>query len=251
MKQILDCVADIGEQMLISGAEVHRVEDSVNRMCTALGAARVDCFIITSSMVITVHDAGGGVCTQTRRIQALGTDYHKLNRLNNLSRYICAHTPGVEAIKEELCRIKESKPYPLWAECAAYAAIAFAFTLFFEGDPWESLLSALCGLVLRFVVAFSDRLMGNIIFTKFLSSLSVTALSYFLAFLGIVSSPDTLIIGNIMLIIPGLGFTNALRDLFTGDSIAGSLRFLEAVLSAIAIAGGYFIFVLLTRGVSL
>ena len=51
-EQILTCALDIGEQMLISGAEVHRVEDSVNRMCTALGAARVDCFIITSSICI-------------------------------------------------------------------------------------------------------------------------------------------------------------------------------------------------------
>ena len=60
MKERLNCVMDIGEQMLLSGAEVHRVEDSVNRMCTALGAVRVDCFIITSSMVVTVYGENGG-----------------------------------------------------------------------------------------------------------------------------------------------------------------------------------------------
>ncbi len=251
MRYLLDCVADIGEQMLVSGAEVHRVEDSVNRMCTSLGALRVDCFIITSSMVITVHDDEGNVYTQTRRIQSLGIDYHKLNKLNSLSRYICTHTPTVEVIREEIRRIEQSKSYPFWAECAAYAVISCAFTLFFGGRLVESLLSALIGLALRFVVAFSDRFVGNVIFTKFLSSLSITALSYLTTVGGIVSSPDTIIIGNIMLIIPGLGFTNALRDLFTGDSIAGSLRFLEAVLSATAIAGGYFIFVLLMRGISI
>ena len=47
---------DIGEQMLVYGAEVHRVEDSVERMCYALGAKRIDVFIITSSMVVTVCD---------------------------------------------------------------------------------------------------------------------------------------------------------------------------------------------------
>ena len=60
---------------------------------------------------------------------------------------------------------------------------------------------------------------------------------------------DEMIIGNIMLLIPGVGFTNAMRDLFTGDSIAGSLRFLEAALSAVVIAAGYFLFVFLAGGV--
>jgi len=31
-------VMDIGEQTLISGAEVHRVENSITRMCYTLGA---------------------------------------------------------------------------------------------------------------------------------------------------------------------------------------------------------------------
>ena len=52
-----------------------------------------------------------------------------------------------------------------------------------------------------------------------------------------------------MLLIPGLGFTNALRDLFVGDSIAGILRSIEALLSAVGIAAGYFLFVLIAGGV--
>ena len=48
-----------------------------------------------------------------------------------------------------------------------------------------------------------------------------------------------------------LGFTNALRDLFTGDSIAGILRSLEAVLSAVGIAAGYFLFVFITGGAAI
>lgn len=251
MNSILDCVADIGEQMLISGAEVHRVEDSVNRMCLALGAQRVDCFIIPSSMVITLHDKDGCAFTQTRRIQALGTNYQKLNRLNSLSRSICKNLPNLESIREELDSIINSRTYPFFVECAVYAIVSCAFTIFFGGGVVESLLSAVVGLALRFAVAFSDRLVGNLIFTKFLSSLSITVLSYLFVFCNFVASPDNIIIGNIMLIIPGLGFTNALRDLFTGDSIAGILRFLEAVLSAIAIAAGYFIFVLLIRGVAI
>jgi len=45
MLKLFNYVVDIGEQMLVSGAEVHRVEESINRMCLALGALRTDVFI--------------------------------------------------------------------------------------------------------------------------------------------------------------------------------------------------------------
>ena len=248
MKERLNCVMDIGEQMLFSGAEVHRVEDSVGRMCRALGAARVDCFIITSSMVVTIQDAGGEIHTETRRIQSFGTNFQRLCRLNALSRRVCAEQPTTEEIREELAQIKAEKPYPFAAECVTYAVIAAAFTVFFGGGAIEGIVAALIGLAVRLVFLLSGRIIGNAIFTKFLSALSITALAYLFTLLGVVTTPDHLIIGNIMLIIPGLGFTNALRDLFIGDSIAGILRLLEAALSAVAIAAGYFAFVFLLGG---
>ena len=51
-----------------------------------------------------------------------------------------------------------------------------------------------------------------------------------------------------MLLIPGLGLTNALRDLFTGDSLAGTLRTLEAALCAIGIALGYIVISFIAGG---
>jgi uncharacterized membrane protein YjjP (DUF1212 family) len=51
-----------------------------------------------------------------------------------------------------------------------------------------------------------------------------------------------------MLLISGVGLTNGLRDLLTGDSIAGLLRLIEALLSALAIAAGYFLLVSIVGG---
>lgn len=50
---------------------------------------------------------------------------------------------------------------------------------------------------------------------------------------------DKIIIGNIMLLIPGLAFCNGLRDLIVGDTISGGLSLSEALLSALAIAFGF------------
>lgn len=250
MKQLMDCAMDIGEQMLLCGAEVHRVEDSVNRICHAFGAVRADVFIITSSMVLTVHGEDGCIHTQTRRIQSLGTDFHKLDRLNRLSRKICSQGMTLEEIRAELESIKAGKPYPFWVECLAYATISGSFTLFFGGDWRQFLVSVLIGIILRFVVLLSDQTAGNPVFSKFLSSFFLTAAAFFFVRVGAITSADKVIIGNIMLLIPGIGFTNALRDLFMGDSIAGALRLMEAILLAVALAAGYFLFVLAAGGVA-
>jgi len=67
--RVLSCALDIGEHMLVSGAEVYRVEDCIRRICFAYGATDVDVFTITSSIVATVEPPGEQRLTQTRRIE--------------------------------------------------------------------------------------------------------------------------------------------------------------------------------------
>ena len=243
MKDKLNSAMNIGEEMLISGAEIHRVEDSMNRILTALGASRVDTFIITSSMVVTVHMPDGAVYTETRRIMGSGTDFERIHKLNSLSRRICSGEITADKINDELAEIGRTKVYPLWLEFICYAIIAGAFTLFFGGDLMQSLASLVIGALVRLVLWISDSTVKNKIFAKFITSFAATALAYLSVKLSITSGVDEIIIGNIMTLIPGIGLTTALRDIFTGDSITGILRSLEAVISALAIAAGYFVFV--------
>lgn len=248
MKGLLDCAMDIGEQMLLSGAEVHRAEDSIKRMCTALGAERTDIFIIPSSMVATVHTKDGESFTQTRRVNSAGTDLERLDQLNSLSRRICVEKMSEAEIRREFDQIMEQKRYPFWLECIAYVAIAGAFTIFFGGGVADALVSMVVGLLLRFVVLLTDRTLPNKIFAKFACAFLATALAFAAVRLSLISDVDMVIIGNIMLLIPGVGLTTALRDLFTGDSIAGLLRSIEAVLVALAIAAGYLLCTLTIGG---
>ena len=245
MEELFFCAMDIGEQMLISGAEVHRVEESIKRMCAAFGFTRTDVFIITSSMVVTVFDKDSNIYTQTRRINSATTDLEKVHLLNALSRRICAEKLTANEIKDELSKALNRKTYPFWAECICYSVIAGAFTLFFGGGVYEMLVSLFIGLIVRFGMLLSDKTVSNKIFSKFFSSAIATALAFVALKLNLIPSVDMVIVGNIMTLIPGAGLTNALRDLFTGDSIAGLLRTIEAVLIALAIAAGYFIVVVL------
>ena len=241
MEEYINCAMDIGEQMLLSGAEVHRVEESISRMCAAFGAVRTDIFIITSSMVLTVYTQDNRSYTQTRRINGVSTDYEKLHKLNALSRHICKEKMDVQQIQAELAAAIHRKVYPFWLECISYALIAGAFTAFFGGKVSDVLVSLFVGAIVRFGILLCETAIPNKIFSKFFSAVVATLLAFAAVSWGLIENVDKVIIGNIMSLIPGIGLTNALRDLFTGDSIAGLLRSIEAVLTALAIAAGYFL----------
>ena len=113
-KMLLTCALDIGEKMLISGAEISRVEDSVKRICNAYDVKRIDVFTITSSMVATLEDKDGNSITETRRITKHHTDLTKLHKLNDLSRKIVRRVPDIHYIRNQIDEIeKGTKEYNL------------------------------------------------------------------------------------------------------------------------------------------
>ena len=89
-------VLDIGERMLISGAEISRVEDTMKRICRAYNAVRAEVFTITSAIIITVAFEKGEACTLMRRVGEYDTDLEYLNDLNDFSRRVCKCPPPPE-----------------------------------------------------------------------------------------------------------------------------------------------------------
>jgi len=247
--RLLSNVLTVGEWMLCSGAEVSRVEDSMVRICTAYGAIRVDVFTITSSIVVSA-DFQGKTFTQTRRITTYSTNLDMLDKLNSLSRYICVNLPDEQYIENELKRISEKKDYAFVTRLLFWSLTAGAFTVFFGGGLFDGLVSAVIGMFLMVSVDYIAGKGLNKVFSNLICSFFVTVLAYLSVRIGAGESMDKIIIGNIMLLIPGLALTNSLRDLIGGDIMSGVLRFCEACLIAIGIAAGYYGAVMLVGGIA-
>ena len=248
-EQLLSCALDVGEQMLISGAEVGRVEAAIRFICTAYGCCRADVFTITSSIVVTAYYPDGRHCTQTRRITGTRTDLTRLHRLNALSREICATTPSYEYVQEKLGKICARSPYPLWLEALGSALIAFSFAIFFGGGWLDGLVACVLGLGIRYLTFILQKAELNQIFINVVVSFLLSLSSILLVRNGIGLDANKIIIGNIMLLIPGIALTNSIRDMISGDIMTGLLRFLDAVLVAAAIAAGYILAAQLLGGV--
>lgn len=238
-EQLLSIALDIGEQMLISGAEVGRVEAAIRYICTAYGCRRTDVFTITSSIVLSLEDSDGIHGTQTRRITGTKTNLTRLHRLNDLSRRICRETPDYEAVQGELAAIGTTPAFPLWLEVLSSGLIGCAFAVFFGGNLNDGLVAAVLGCGLRLTTWLLQKASMNAIFTNVVASFLLSLSAILLVRFGCGQDANKIIIGNIMLLIPGIALTNSLRDMISGDIMTGLLRFLDAVLVAAAIAAGY------------
>ena len=232
-------VLDIGQYMLQCGGEVSRVEDSIRRLCIAFGAERADVFTITSSIVVTIYAHRFGAVTQTRRITGSSYDLHRLEKLNQLSRKICAEHWTLEQTEAALEDIRNTRQYSFGVQLFTYALISSSFSLFFGGSWRDAVAAGIIGIVLKFL----DRLIRKADANAMLSALLCSCLGGLLAGLAVKfhlgHNVDMISIGNIMLLIPGVALTNSLRDMFSGNTISGLMRFIESVLLALTIAFGF------------
>lgn len=236
---VLHCAMAIGERLLMSGAEVCRVEDTIRRICMAYGAVRTDVFSITSSIVTTMFLSESESVTQTRRVSGMNNDLNRLDQLNQLSREICLKRPDPEWISRQIARIDAQPDAPFSIQLLIYALISGAFCAFFGGSPGDMAASAFIGMLLKCLESLIRRTSVNTLFTALLCSCAGGFLAHGAVALGLGAHVDMISIGNIMLFIPGIAFTNSLRDMFSGDIITGLIRFAESILLAIIVALGF------------
>lgn len=247
--KVMECALDMGETMLRCGAEILRVEDTVTRICTAYGGGIVDVFTILSLIILSWQTDEGQNHTLTRRVNPGTTDLEKLEELNALSRRICEEKPSCDEIEQGIRaimapaakRIRKSK-------LAGYVLLASAFAIFFGGSLRDGMAAGVVALLMYLWDYFFSAYGRNRVVYSLVSSLVAGILCILAVYAGIGQNTDKVMIGSIMLLIPGISLMNALRDMMCGDIITGILRLAEALMMAVAIAAGFGIAIMLTGG---
>lgn len=237
--EMMNRLMDIGEEMLKSGAEVKRVEDTLERMGKAYGAVRMNVFAITSNITATMAFADGQEVTQMRRVVNSGnTDFGKVEDLNAISRQFCEGSITEEKLNELLDKERE-KGLSRTRLYLGSIVTAAGMAVFFGGSMADGIASAVFALLVcimqeRIQPFCTNRMTFNLICSFFVGLLiAITAgqISFLHA--------DRIIIGVIMLLIPGIAMTNAVKDIMVGDTISGIMRLTESLLWASALACGF------------
>jgi len=233
---LLDLATDLAYRQAMAGAETYRVEECVNHIIAAYGLT-AEVFSIPTSLIVNIETPQGESLTTMRRIGFHGNDIDAVERYNSLSRRICSERPDPHIARQWLKEADESrKHYRLPLYLFGHAIGALGFCYFFGGSITDSLCAALCGVLVGLVNHFLNKMKVNPFFNTIVASFLMSLLAYGASSFGINS--DMSIIGTLMLLVPGLLFTNAMRDIIFGDTNSGTNRTVQVLLTAAAIALG-------------
>jgi len=237
--EILQFVLDMGMYLVSSGAEIERVEDSIERMCFSYGAEKVEVFALTYMISVTISGNGYEGVTMTKRIKFFDRNMRRLTELNGLSRQICETQISIHEATKRLEEIINKKCYGLKKRMLIYAVISLSFSLFFGGNGYDCIISGLIGIVAAYFDVSLGRLELNRFFHIFLCSIFCGFLANLAGMTCISITPELISIGNIMIFIPGVIFTCSLQELCAGNMLSGITRLAETVLISLVIATGF------------
>lgn len=239
-KKVLVTALFAGELMMKSGAEVYRVEETIERICKACKIDYVECFATTTGIFLSL-DSGekdDDVQTFIKRIHYNEIDLRKISKLNQFSREFTNTDLSVDDGFEQLKKISNESRYPIPLRILGAIIVGISLCPIFGGGVVDSLCAGMIGGAIYTI----SMLIEMLNFPKFIRTFVGCSICAFLAILlfsiGLNPSLGPVITASMSIYLPGVAITNAARDLLSGDMLSGLSRFAEAILLSVGIAGG-------------
>ena len=236
--KLAKAVTRAGVLLIENGAEVTRVEDTMYRICKAYNASTIDSYATPTLLIISFSfDDDNQLYHNIKRVHMKGTNLEKIDQVNTLSRRIVNEHLSLEEFDKELRSIDNKDAYNAFIQCVGAAICCFGFSLFFNGRILDAICATIVGILVKIILTLFERLNFGTFIRYLLSGGILTLLSIISTAL-LSSDRDIVIISSIMLLVPGLAITNAIRDSINGDVVSGLARATEAIFIAVAIAVG-------------
>lgn len=234
LTQVMQVATEAGHIMLENGAEIFRVEETMERITRHYGIDSGHFFVLSNGILTS----GGTRYSNVEFIPFKGAQLEKVVAVNRLSREIEKGSCSIEDAGSRLRAIRDMKPKPFLEQIIGSAIGSGGFCAIFGGSFMDCAASFVTGLLLYVFVLLVNRQGMSKIVTNILGSILATTLSVLFMRIGFGEHPGNMIIGSLIPLIPGVPFTNGIRDLANEDYIAGSTRMIDAITVFFCIAAG-------------
>lgn len=233
----MDAASLAAQTILECSGEVYRAEETAIRMCVAFGLSRTEIICFPTGFTLHALTDEGHSLTRIKRVKDRSIQLQLLDDVNSISRASCEGRLTASDALLKLRALREAPAPRTDLKVLSFAIAAGFFSVMFGGGLREFLLAALAGALVQCV----STLFLHLHAPSTLSSIACgfTASAATLALIALFGgSQEAIITGAIMPLLPGLAATNAVRDTMRGDLVSGLARTTEALLSAVLIAAG-------------
>jgi uncharacterized membrane protein YjjP (DUF1212 family) len=236
----LKFIARMAESLHNCGAASYHIENAMKSVAEKI-LFTGDFFATPTQINCAVEDVDGEVATRLIRVYPAGIDLTKLSHIDALVDEV---TDGLYTEEEGLAKLEQIQAMkePWWQKGMplAFALCSGLFTSFFGARFIEMLMSGLFSLLIFFLMTLQEklRLSATVEFVgAFLVSFSAHMMTLFFPDL----MADKVILGSIIVLIPGLGITIALAELAIKHLTAGTTRLMGAFMELLKMSLGVFL----------
>ena len=233
-RRIMDFIMAAGQTLLENGAEVFRVEQTMEIMARSFHLREFHVYVLTNGIFAS---AGTAEISEVRNVPNRTTHLSRVAAVNALSREIAEGNMTLDEAESRLVLARRI-PFPKdWVQLVSGMCCAFCFALIFGGTLRSALAAALAGFLANGYLLLCGRhdLPGG--FCK-ISCAAFITLACILGCSLLGTSASHAIIGSLMILTPGIAFTMGIRDFVQGDYLSGTIRMIDALLIAASIAIG-------------
>lgn len=235
--EIIDVCLLAGKIILESGAETHRVEDTMTRIAAAFGRNESHSFSTPTAIIFSLD--GKHPSSRLIRISRRSTDLSKVALVNSISRAIANKELTLDEAYAKLKELEgKNLAYPIWVQIFAACISSGCFTIMFNGEWHDFIWACLAGGLGFACMLWVNQLLEVRFFAEFMASFLIGVVAFFMVRLGLGWELDKIIIGAVMPLVPGLLITNSAQDLITGHLVSAQTKLVEAGLTSIAIGVG-------------
>jgi len=232
-KRALKLATEAGHILLENGAEINRVEETMQHIASAYGIEGESFYVLSNGIIST-----GEHFARAEFIPIRGTQLSRVVEVNQLSREIDASAPmPLDELEHRLRAIRQSPSKPWWELVVGIALGVSSFSILFGGSFVDAGATFAAGLLLGLFMTFVGGRLSRI-FSNLLGGLVGGLLCILAVRLGLGQHLPNMIIGTIIALVPGVPFTNGMRDLANEHYLAGTTRLLDAFLAFLCIALG-------------
>lgn len=237
----LRLATEAGHILLENGAEISRVEDTMQHIADVYGIEDEHFFVLSNGII-----SSGNHFARAEHIPFKGMQLSRVIGVNQISRDLDAEPMPLDELEGRLKAVRNSKSKPLWEQVAGIALGVSSFCLLFGGSFVDAGVTFGAGLLLGLFMTLAGSRMTRI-FASLTGGFVGGLLCLLAVRMGLGQHLPNMIIGTIIALVPGVPFTNGIRDLAGEAYIAGTTRLTDAFLSFLCIALGV-VLALITDG---
>ena len=246
-------IFDMAETLLKNGAEINRVESTIQYVARAYNLEHFDSFIMINGIILTLQLDDETIQARVKEIPILPINLGRIEAINVLSRDIDQGKISFSDAQKKLASIQTTNYTRTRLKLMSFGFGSSTFSYLFSNSIPSALGALVIGLILGFYLLYiQPRFHFKItkIFSNLTSSMLVTILAYFLSQIFPNLGMSSLITGGIISLVPGVAMVNAIRYLFDGDYLSGAGMLMDAFITAATISVGVGIILRFTQWIS-